>query len=159
MLHRQVGRFHTFKNLIHVLGGAPFNFACRVNSLGDRGIIISRIGRDDYGRKALEQIASFGMDVSCLQQEDRHPTGTVKVRLDDKGNHDFLIDSEVAYDFIDVTYELLELAAAADCFSFGTLAQRAPTSRLSLDRLLEVAGKGVELRDGPQGTDWRVLLQ
>jgi cysteinyl-tRNA synthetase len=22
----------------------------------------------------------------------------------------------------------------------------------------EVAGKGVELRDGPQGTDWRVLL-
>ena len=45
------------------LGGAPFNFACRVNSLGDRGIIISRIGRDDYGRKALEQIAAFGMEI------------------------------------------------------------------------------------------------
>jgi len=111
------------------LGGAPFNFACRVNSLGDRGIIISRIGRDDYGRKALEQIAAFGMDVSCLQREDRHPTGTVKVRLDDQGNPDFLIVPEVAYDFIGVTEELLELARAADCLCFGTLVQRAPTSR------------------------------
>jgi len=129
------------------LGGAPFNFACRVNSLGDRGIIISRIGRDDYGRKALEQIASFGMDVSCLQQEDRHPTGTVKVRLDDKGNPDFLIVSEVAYDFIDVKDELLDLARAADCDCCGTLVQRAPTSRRSLRRLLEVTGKGVKFLD------------
>src|SRR5947207_546318 len=129
------------------LGGAPFNFACRVNSLGDRGIIISRIGRDDYGRKALEQIAAFGMDVSCLQQEDRHPTGTVKVRLDDQGNPDFLIVSEVAYDFIDVTEELLGLARAADCVCFGTLVQRGPTSRRSLQRLLEVTGKGVKFLD------------
>src|SRR2546427_12294130 len=73
------------------LGGAPFNFACRVNSLGDRGIIISRIGRDDYGRKALEKIAEFGMDVSCLQQEDSHPTGTVKLSLGDQGNTEFII--------------------------------------------------------------------
>lgn len=130
-----------------VLGGAPFNFAQRVYSLGDRGIIVTRLGRDEYGKKALEQIAALGVDTAYVQKDDHHPTGTVQVTLDAKGNPDFFIVPEVAYDFIDVTYELLELAATADCFCFGTLAQRTPASRLSLHRLLDVAGKGVKYMD------------
>jgi len=39
-----------------VLGGAPFNFAYRVNSLGDNGLIVTRLGRDERGRKARQQI-------------------------------------------------------------------------------------------------------
>jgi fructokinase len=46
---------------------------------------------------------------------------------------------EVAYDFIEVTQGALELAAAANCFCFGTLAQRAPVTRLTLHRLLDVS--------------------
>jgi len=130
-----------------VLGGAAFNFAYRIQSLGDRGVIATRLGRDQYGSDALAQIAALGMELSQVQKDDQYPSGTVQVTLDALGNPDFFIVPEVAYDFIDVTYELLELAAAADCFSFGTLAQRAPTSRLSLDRLLEVAGKGVKFLD------------
>ncbi|PYM14172.1 MAG: hypothetical protein DME18_07320 [Verrucomicrobia bacterium] len=129
------------------LGGAPFNFAYRVNSLGERGMIVTRLGRDEYGRKALEQITRLGMDASYVQKDDHHPTGTVKVSLDDEGNPDFSIVPEVAYDFIDVTCELLELAAAADCFCFGTLAQRGSTSRLTLHRLLDAAEKSVKLLD------------
>ena len=60
---------------------------------------------------------------------------------------DLSIVPEVAYDFIDVTCELLELAAAADCFCFGTLAQRGSTSRLTLHRLLDAAEKSVKLLD------------
>jgi len=129
------------------LGGAPFNFACRISSLGDRGIIVTRLGRDEPGRKALEQIAALGMDASHVQTGDPHPTGTVHVTLDDKGNPDFFIVPGAAYDFIEVTSELLELALAADCFCFGTLAQRAPASRQALRLLLDVPAKGVRFLD------------
>jgi len=128
-------------------GGAPFNLAFRINSLGDRGIIVTRVGRDELGRKAMERMAGWGMDASQVQMDNHHPTGTVKVTLDDKGNPEFLINPEVAYDFIELTDELLDLAAAADCLCFGTVAQRARTSRLSLQRLLEAAGKGARFLD------------
>jgi fructokinase len=130
-----------------MLGGAPFNLAYRINSLGDRGVIVTRVGRDDYGNKALEQIASFGMDTSHIQRDDFQPTGTVNVTVDDKGSPDFTIVPDVAYDFIDVTFESLELAGAADCFCFGTLAQRAPTARLTLNRLLGVTGNKPKFLD------------
>jgi fructokinase len=130
-----------------VLGGAPLNLASRVNSLGDRGIIVTRLGRDDHGRKALAQIVGSGMDRSHIQKDDHHPTGTVNVTLDNKGNPEFFIVPEVAYDFIEVTYESMELAGEADCFCFGTLAQRTPTSRLTLRRLLDVAAKSVKFLD------------
>ena len=123
-----------------MLGGAPFNLACRINSLGDRGIIVTRLGRDDSVARAFEQIAALGMDTSHIQRDDFRPTGTVNVVVDTAGNPDFTIVPDAAYDFIDVTFESLELAGAADCFCFGTLVQRSPTSRLTLGRLLGVTG-------------------
>ena len=129
------------------LGGAPFNFAFRLHSLGERAIIVTRLGRDAHGRKALEQITGLGMDASQVQTDDHHPTGTVKVTLDGKRNPDFLIIADAAYDFIDVTDKLLELAAEAGCFCFGTVAQRAPASRSALHRLLEAAGAAVKFLD------------
>ena len=129
------------------LGGAPFNFAYRVNSLGDRGLVVTRLGCDDYGRRALDQMTALGMDVTHVQQDDYRPTGTVEVSLDEKRNPEFLIVPEVAYDFIEVTHEALQLAAAADCFCFGTLAQRAPGSQLTLHRLLDVSSKCLKFLD------------
>jgi len=129
------------------LGGAPFNFAYRVNSLGDRGLVVTRLGRDDYGRKALDQMTALGIETTHVQQDDQRPTGTVQVSLDEKRDPEFLIVPEVAYDFIEVTNEALELAAAADCFCFGTLAQRAPVSRLTLHRLLDVSSKCLKFLD------------
>lgn len=130
-----------------VLGGAPLNFACRISALGERSVLISRLGRDGPGLKALEEIRALGLDVSHIQTDDHHPTGTVRVAVDAKGNPDFTITPEVAYDHIDVDYELLELAAGADCFYFGTVAQREAGSRLSLQRLLDVCGRAVKFMD------------
>jgi len=129
------------------LGGAPFNFAYRVNSLGDRGLVVTRLGRDDYGRKALDQMAALGMETTHVQQDDRRATGTVQVSLDAERNPEFLIVNEVAYDFIEVTPGSLELAAAADCFCFGTLAQRAPVARRTLHRLLDVSRRCLKFLD------------
>ncbi|MFW6154938.1 MAG: carbohydrate kinase, partial [Planctomycetota bacterium] len=49
------------------LGGAPFNFAYRVTEQGDRARIVSRLGRDDHGRRAAAQLAALGMSDACVQ--------------------------------------------------------------------------------------------
>jgi len=124
-----------------VLGGAPFNLAHRLNGLGDRAVMVTRLGRDRYGNQAMAQIIDLDMDTSYVQRDNHHPTGTAEVKLDEKGSPEFTIHRDVAYDFIEPTFELMELAGAAQCFCFGTLAQRSPTSALTLQRLLGVAGK------------------
>ena len=130
-----------------VLGGAPFNFAYRVNSLGDRGLIVSRLGRDELGQKAASQALALGMDTSYIQWDDQHPTGTVQITLDQKNNPDYYIVPRVAYDHIETTESLLELAAASECLCFGTLIQRTPTARQTLQKLLTRADNSLKLLD------------
>src|SRR5438874_9849262 len=84
-----------------VLGGAPFNFAYRMNALGDRGWMVSRLGKDELGRKAREQAAALGMDARFLQEDADRPTGTVRIRIDADKNLDITILPDVAYDYIE----------------------------------------------------------
>ncbi len=129
------------------LGGAPFNFAYRVNSLGDSGIIVSRLRRDELGQRAYDQIVSLGMDTSYIQWDEASPTGTVEVTLDENKNPDYFIVPGVAYDNTELTERLLDLSLAADCFCFGTLMQRTPTARATLERLLAASPQAVKLFD------------
>ncbi|MCX8036910.1 MAG: carbohydrate kinase [Candidatus Sumerlaeia bacterium] len=122
------------------LGGAPFNFAYRVHSLGDRGLIASRVGSDDLGRRARERMAALGMDLAYLQTDGQKPTGTVHITLENK-KPDYFIVPDVAYDTIAPTPELLALAPACDCICYGTLAQRSPIARATLEKLLDCAGR------------------
>jgi fructokinase len=120
-----------------VLGGAPFNFIYRINTLGDSGVIVSRLGEDDLGRKALGRIEELGICSSYIQRDDKHPTGTVKILFDDSKNPDINILPDVAYDYIEPDDGILELASAADCLCFGTLIQRGRVSRDTLEQLLK----------------------
>ena len=119
-----------------VLGGAPLNFAYRVNSLGHRSIIVSRLGKDDLGEKAREQIVTLGMDDTCLQWDDAYPTGTVDIYFDEDKNPNYTIIENVAYDYIEFSADLENIVKNADCLCFGTLAQRNTVSRQTLQRLL-----------------------
>ena len=130
-----------------VLGGAPFNFIYRVNSLGDTALMISRLGRDELGRKAHEQIIQSGLDTRFIQWDDELPTGTVQVSFDEQNNPDYFIVPNVAYDRIETTGELIDTASTADCLCFGTLSQRAAQSRKTIERLLEEAATGLKLLD------------
>ncbi|MBN1835395.1 MAG: carbohydrate kinase [Spirochaetales bacterium] len=120
-----------------VLGGAPFNFLYRVRTLGDRGLMVSRLGRDELGREALGVIRDLGMDTRHLQWDQERPTGRVEVSFDAARNPQFNIIPGVAYDHIEPTEAALEAAAGADCVCFGTLIQRGARSRDTLGRLLE----------------------
>jgi len=130
-----------------VLGGAPFNFVYRVNSLGERGLIISRLGRDELGQKAWVRILALGMDTRFVQWDERLSTGVVEISLDENHNPDYYIVPRAAYDNIQVTDHLLQAAAEADCLCFGTLSQRTTTGRLSLEAILDASGDNIKLLD------------
>lgn len=129
------------------LGGAPCNFALRLRALGHDVTLATRLGRDELGRRAAERLATLGPVIDSIQWDDVHPTGTVPVKVDAKGSPDFTIVPNVAYDFIEATPALLEAAGGADAVCFGTLAQRAPTSRATLARLLDAAPGALKVLD------------
>ena len=85
-----------------MLGGAPLNVAFRLRSLGDRAFIVTRLGKDELGRKAREAIAALGLGTEYVQEDDAHPTGTVEVKIDSKGSPDFTIHPDTAYDRIEI---------------------------------------------------------
>lgn len=120
-----------------VLGGAPFNVAHRAAAIGDRGVVVSRLGDDDLGREALAAMRALGMDTACVQVDADRPTGTVPVSLDAAGTPVFTIRPDVAYDRIEPAPAADAAIAAADCLCFGTLVQRSPVSAATLHRLLD----------------------
>ena len=130
-----------------VLGGAPFNFVYRVNSLGDTGLMVSRLGRDELGRKAHEQILRSSLDTRFIQWDDELPTGTVEVSFDQQSNPDYFIVPNVAYDRVEAGDVLLDAASTADCLCFGTLSQRTGRSRKTVEQLLQKANNSLKLLD------------
>ncbi len=119
-----------------VLGGAPFNLAYRLHSLGRPTVMVSRLGRDDRGNEAIARIAALGLETAYIQWDGRHATGTVHVRFDEKGGHDFTIVQDVAYDHIGADPDLVTLAGQATALCFGSLIRRNPVSAGTLSRLL-----------------------
>ena len=84
-------------------------------------------------------MVALGLDTAHVQWDEEHPTGTVPVVVDEKGNPDFTIIQDVAYDYMEVTDALLDVAREADCICFGTLAQRTEPTRRTLEQALRVA--------------------
>ncbi len=118
------------------LGGAPANFAYQANALGGRGVVVSRVGEDELGREILARLDSCGVDRAFVSTDGRHPTGTVEVRVDERGVPEYVIHQVVAWDHVEVTPELMALAPQVDCVCYGTLAQRGETSRKSIAAFL-----------------------
>ncbi|HJZ63422.1 MAG TPA: carbohydrate kinase [Candidatus Acidoferrum sp.] len=119
------------------LGGAPANFAYMTALLGDRGIVASRVGNDRLGQEAVWQLKSSGLDTSHIQIDSAHPTGTVLLQVDSKGQAEYKFCDEVAWDHLEWSAEWEELAKAADAVCFGSLAQRAANSRSTIRKFLQ----------------------
>lgn len=120
----------------HYLGGAPLNFAAHLAQMGEASYIFSKVGRDTLGREALNKIQAIGVKSDLIQQDNQYPTGTVPVKIK-KGQPDYTILEDVAYDFIDFSEseDLLHLQDF-DVLYYGTLAQRHPVSKQALQELI-----------------------
>ncbi|PYY12601.1 MAG: carbohydrate kinase, partial [Acidobacteria bacterium] len=118
------------------LGGAPLNFAYIASLLGEHALILSRIGNDPLGAEIRTELAGRNLDTSGIQTDPKLPTGTVDVRFRG-GQPEYEIRQPTAWDALEWTPKWHEIAAKCDAVCFGTLAQRAPKSRATIQNFLE----------------------
>ncbi len=129
------------------LGGAPCNCAFHATGLGHRGVPLSRAGEDRLGDEILGAVADLGMPTDYVQRDPEHPTGTVIVKLDETGTPDFTIVEDVAWDYMEADEAWLALAGGSHAVCFGTLGQRSPQSRRTIQRVLAEAGDALRVCD------------
>lgn len=121
------------------LGGAPANFACHAAALGANACVITRVGEDELGQRILKRFETMGLPLKTVQVDSDAPTGTARVTLNHLGVPRFHFQENVAWDRLQMSESLLEVIRTADAICFGSLAQRNPISRKTIQHLLAVA--------------------
>jgi fructokinase len=119
-----------------VVGGAPFNVARHLAAFMAPQLMITRIGQDRNGVAVRAEFERFAMQDAGLQVDPIEETGRVVVGRGPQGQR-CAIQPNQAYDYIDQDGALSALSAEQpDAICFGTLAQRGPRSRATLEALL-----------------------
>jgi fructokinase len=144
--------FDVFPDGRQLLGGAPLNAAVHAHQMavalaeGGRGIPASRIGEDELGHRLLGELRARGIPTTALQHDPDRPTGQVVVTLD--GNEpSYEIVEDAAWDRLAFTDDWRDLAGACDAVCFGTLAQRSPLARATIERFLAHAPRAIRMFD------------
>jgi len=124
-----------------VAGGAPFNFAFHCQQLGHDAAIVSRVGDDELGRELREEVKRLGLTDEFIQTDSEHPTGTVRVTVDDRGQPSYEIVTAIAWDYVESNPDLDTFASQVRAICFGSLAQRGTTTRHTIRRCVKFARK------------------
>lgn len=119
------------------LGGATTNFAVFSARLGNRVSLVSKIGKDAYGREAMQILTEPCLTLDGIQTSAKHPTGTVDVQFSPQNQPQYTIGMDAAWDFIEWTPPLVDLASRTDAIYFGTLSQRHQVSRTTMRNFVE----------------------
>ena len=122
-----------------VPGGAPLNFAYRLNSFQNSLSIISKVGDDSLGKGLTDFLNKNGLDTEHIQISKIYKTGKVNVSIDKNGIADYDILNPVAWDDISLNLKNIELTKNSSVFVFGSLICRNMTSRRTLKELLKIA--------------------
>lgn len=131
------------------LGGAPLNVACNLSLLGHEAVLVSAVGKDDFGNQALEALSKYGVNTDFVQQSG-YPTGTVEVTLDDKGDASYRFTPDCAWHHLG---DLMTNRSLPDgeALVYGTLANHTPQNwRWLKSQLAGFTGKkccDINLRD------------
>lgn len=115
------------------LGGAPLNFAAHIARWGNEVFMVSSIGNDNLGWRALNEARTHNVDCSYVGIHPAAPTGTVDVFLNN-GEPDYNIHEHVAFDDIQPDDRLH--AERFDVLYYGTLARRQLSSAASFRKIL-----------------------
>ncbi len=119
-------------------GGAPCNVAFHAARLGDRGVIVTRVGEDAAGDELVAFLRERGVDTDHVQRDGTGPTGTVLVTIEDS-EPQYAITEAVAWDYIAAEDDARALMRTADAICVGSLAQRSEASCAAIQRLLSDA--------------------
>jgi len=123
------------------IGGAPFNLSAHLAKMGLESTLISSVGKDVLGRKALKEAEKRGINFSLISIHPNLPTGIVEVNLDERGHPTYMIKEDVAWDNIIIDQDLTDGLTKTkwEIFCFGTLAQRTKENRELLGRIMSWA--------------------
>jgi fructokinase len=142
--------FDCFPNR-RMLGGAPVNFIVHMQQLlaacGGESFLISRVGDDELGRQLLSEVTSRGVSTELVQVDAGYPTGQVLVDLSRPGDPKYHIAENAAWDFIAPEDAMRPLAARCSAVCFGTLAQRSPVSRETIQQFVTAAPQALRVLD------------
>jgi len=121
------------------IGGAPFNLASHLAKMGVNSTYISTVGKDSLGEKALKIAKHYGLYTDYISIHSTLPTGKVNVFLDKKGNPQYTINKNTAWDEIILqdNFKNVLFKEYWDAFCFGTLAQRTKSNRELLYGLIQ----------------------
>lgn len=104
------------------LGGAPANVAWHLAQAGGWARLVTRIGDDAAGHRALARLDGL-VDTSLVQVDPERKTGEVTVELSG-GEPRYTLHPGRAWERIACTDAVLEALGDAGVFVYGTLAQR-----------------------------------
>lgn len=127
------------------LGGAPANFAYISKQLGNDGIVLSRVGNDEFGREIFDELKFKNVSTEFVQIDTENPTGIVNVTLED-GQPSYEIVENVAWDFLEFSENWRGIAEKTDAVCFGSLAQRGKISRKTIREFVGIS-KGLRIFD------------
>jgi fructokinase len=118
-------------------GGAPANFACHAASLGAEAWMVSAVGTDELGDRALDSLGQRGVECASVTRDPKHATGRVLVTLDATGQASYEFAADTAWDHLSWSDQRASLARRCDAVCFGTLGQRSSISRDTICRFVE----------------------
>jgi fructokinase len=121
------------------LGGAALNFSATSQRLGNSVVLLSAVGSDVRGDRAIQLMSGLGIQSEHLQISPDRETGTAVVVIDPQGNATYRIDRPAAFDQYPLTEQTLEALDAwkPEWIYFGTLAQTDTQNEQNLHRLVD----------------------
>lgn len=122
------------------IGGAPVNFAYHAGQFGIDTMAVSAIGNDKLGEDTIAEMN--GKHLNHIFPSVPYPTGSVQVKLDEKGVPAYDIKENVAWDNIPFTNEIESVARNCRAVCFGSLAQRNAVSRNTIRKFIESTPSG-----------------
>lgn len=106
------------------LGGAPCNVAWHLGQAGSWAQLVSRVGDDELGHRALGELVEL-VDVALVQLDRERATGEVEITLEG-GEPRYRLVPGRAWEHIELSAAVRAAFADAGAFVYGTLAQRSP---------------------------------
>jgi fructokinase len=143
--------YDVFEDGTETLGGAPLNFAVHAHQLAGQleigsGIIVSCINSDRRGNGIIDFLFRLGMSTRYVSKDSGHPTGLVSVFMRN-GEPGYQIEAGAAWDYMTDKPALKELAGQCSAVCFGSLAQRSPVTRDTIQSFLQNAPQAIRLYD------------
>jgi len=104
------------------LGGAPANVAWHLGQAGGWAQLVTRVGDDEDGRRAIAQLDGL-VDTSLIQIDPDRATGEVTIQVE-HGEPRYTLHPGRAWERIACTSAVREAILDAGVFVYGTLSQR-----------------------------------